>query len=157
MQRDQPELLPASDWVSFQSTDQPALQLLLWALFAGNCVRVGESLKVRCCWPGTGVFWGGAVVGKWVCLSLTFSPVLWMLIPGWRRVLGAGHTLYFPWGSSVEPQIGSRGFKTFFGVGDAWKLPCFIRAFCRRISTSWCLSLLFGVVRALGKFRDCHT
>lgn len=74
MQRDQPELLPASDWVSFQSTDQPALQLLPWALFAGNCVRVGESLKVRCCWPGTGVFWGGQL---WASGCAYLLPSLW--------------------------------------------------------------------------------
>lgn len=98
----------------------------------------------------------GGSCGQAGVLISYLSPGLWMLIPGWRIVLGAGHALCFPWGLVPGTPAWGLRLPTFFGVGDAWKLLCFIRAFSRRFSTSWFLSLLFGA-RDLGKFRDCHT
>lgn len=156
MQRDQPKLLSAFDWVSFQSTDQPELQLLLWALFAGNCVRVGENLKVRCCWPGTGVFWGGQLWASGCAYLVPFSgPV--DVDTGVADSPGCRARPLLPVGLVPGTPAWGLGLPTFFGVGDAWKLLCFIRAFCRRFSTSWCLCLPFGAARDLDKFRDCHT
>lgn len=51
-------------WVGTGPTNQHSSCCQKCALFAGNCVRAGESLKVRCCWPGTGVFRGGQLWGS---------------------------------------------------------------------------------------------
>lgn len=129
--------------------------MLLQALFAGNCVRVGETLKVPRCWPGTGVFWGGQLWGGG-CVHYLVLPL--GACGCWYRGRGDVLGTYSVTGLVPGTRTGSWSFRLPLGRRVTLvRCPVLLGRFASGFLTLDTSSFASGQIRHSAKFRDCQT